>query len=415
MNPFYALGNWVMGGLRRLLGLQFTAPTSYAEEAASEVTFDTAMQLSGVWSCVKLLSETVASLPLTIWKTSEKGRKVAENHPLTILFSGKPNRYQTKVEFFETVLLNLVVFGNSYCRIQRSGDRITSLLPLMSAQMEVSLLEGGAVVYQYTDGANVNVYAAESIWHLKLMGNGIVGMSPLAYQRNTLGIAQAAEGAVTKIYRNGAKPSGVLTVDKLLTPQQRSEIKANFATLTEGTDDRMLTLEAGMKFQAVSLSPQDIELLASRKYQLSEICRWYGVPSVMVNDTSGSTVWGSGIGEIVAGFYKVTLRPLCEKIESSIVCNLLTPAERLRYSAEFDFDALLRGDQKARYESYRTGIAGGFLIPNEAREKENLQPADGGNKLMIQGAMVPIEQAGQKPATPGKEEDDDGIQDPAAA
>ena len=246
------------------------------------------------------------------------------------------------------------------------------------------------------------------------MGNGIVGMSPLAYQRNTLGIAQAAEGAVTKIYRNGAKPSGVLTVDRLLTPQQRAEIKANFATLTEGTDDRMLTLEAGMKFQAVSLSPQDIELLASRKWQLAEICRWYGVPSVMVNDNNGTSVWGSGIEQIVAGFYKLTLRPILEKIEASIVCNLLTPAERTRMSAEFDFDALLRGDLKTRYEAYRVAITSGLRPPNEIRAMEDLQPLAGGDKLLIQGAMVPIEQAGQKPEAPVKG-DTDGIQDPAAA
>ncbi|MGJ7497472.1 phage portal protein [Variovorax sp. RT4R15] len=412
MNPFYALGNWVMGGLRRVFGLQFASPGSYAQEAAAEVTWDSAMQLSGVWACVKLLAETVASLPLTLYKTTENGRKVAESHALSIIFSGKPNRYQTKVEFFETVMLNLVMHGNAYCRITRAGDRITSLLPLMSAQMEVTLLQGGAVVYQYTNGADVSVYAAESIWHLKLMGNGIIGMSPLAYQRNTLGIAQAAEGAVTKIYRNGAKPSGVLTVDRILTPNQRAEIKSNFSTLSEGTDDRMLTLEAGMKFQAVSLTPQDIELLASRKWQLAEICRWYGVPSVMVNDNSGSTVWGSGISEIVAGFYKVTLRPICEKIEASILCNLLTPAERLRYSAEFDFDALLRADQKSRYESYRIGIAGGFLTPDEARESESRASMPGGGKLYIQGAMVPIELAGTKQPAPAPQGNNDGIQDP---
>lgn len=408
MNPFYAIGSWVMGGLRRLFGLQYASPGGYASEAASTVNFDTAMQLSGVWSCVKLLSETVASLPLTIYKTNENGRKLAETHPLSILFSGKVNRYQTKVEFFETVILNLVMQGNAYCRIIRLGDRIVSLMPLMSAQVEVTLLNDGAVVYQYTNGTDVSVYSSESIWHLKLMGNGVIGMSPLAYQRNTLGIALAAEGAVTKIYSNGAKPSGVLTVDKFLTPQQRQEIRNNFSTMTEGTDDRLLTLEGGMKFEAVSMSPQDIELLSSRKWQLSEICRWYGVPSVLVNDNNGTTTWGSGIEQIVSGFYKLTLRPLLEKIEASIVVNLMTPSERSRMSAEFDFDALLRSDMKARFEAYRVGIQGGFVMPNEAREWENLAPQPGGEKLYMQGATVPIELAGkQQPATTPQGNQDD--------
>lgn len=413
MNTFYALGNWVMGGLRRIFGLQVSSPTAYSEEAAADVTWDSAMQLSGVWSCVKLLAETVASLPLTVYKTTEKGRKKAETHPLTLLFEGKPNRWQTKVEFFETVLLNLVMHGNGYCRITRMGDRITSLVPLMSAQMEVTLLSDGAVVYQYTNGADVHVYASENIWHLKLMGNGIVGLSPLAYQRNTLGIAQAAEGAVSKIYRNGAKPSGVLTTDKILTPAQRQEIKGNFGTITDGGDSRLLTLEAGMKFQAVSLSPQDIELLASRKWQLSEICRWYGVPSVLVNDNNGTSVWGSGIEQIVSGFYKLTLRPLIEKIEASIQANLMTPNERVRMEAEFDLDALLRGDMKARFAAYREGINAGVLMPADARERESLPFVPGSDKLFIQGAMVPIEMAGKVKVTSGKEEDSNGIQDPA--
>lgn len=398
-----------MGGLRRMFGLQVAAPATYSEDAAANVTWDSAMQLSGVWSCVKLLSETVASLPLTVYKTTEKGRKKAETHPLSILFDGKPNRWQTKVEFFETVLLNLVMHGNAYCRITRTGDRITSLLPLMSSQMEVSLLSGGSVVYQYTNGSDVHVYAAENIWHLKLVGNGVVGLSPLAYQRNTLGIAQAAEGAVSKIYRNGAKPSGVLTTDKILTPSQRQEIKSNFGTITDGGDSRLLTLEAGMKFQAVSLSPQDIELLESRKWQLSEICRWYGVPSVLVNDNNGTSVWGSGIEQIVSGFYKLTLRPLCEKIEASIRANLMTPNERGRMEAEFDFDALLRADMTSRYTAYRVGINAGILTPADARARENLPFVEGSDKLFIQGAMVPIDQAGMfKP-----QGSSDGIQDPA--
>jgi len=400
LDTFYAIGNWILGGLQRLIGVQSGLPGSYAEEAAATVTFDTAMQLSGVWSCVKLLAETVASLPLTVYKTGEKGRNPAKNHPLSVLFAGKPNRYQTKVEFFETVMLNLIVHGNAYCRIQKFDDRIVGLLPIMSSQVETSLLADGSVVHAYTHDGGVSVLADASVWHLKLMGNGIVGLSPLAHQRNTLGIAQAVEGAVTKIYRNGAKPSGVLTIDRILTTAQRDMVRANFSSLTTGTDDRLLVLEGGMKFDAISLSPQDIELLASRRFQLSEICRWYGVPSVMVNDTSGTTVWGSGIEQIVAGFYKLTLRPILEKIEASMQCNLMTDAERQRMEVEFSFEGLLRSDQKTRLESYRVGIQGGVMTPNQARELEDWPPLPGGDELYMQGATLPILKLGQTQAPP---------------
>lgn len=390
MSVFYSFSNWVMGGLRRSKGIQYSTPSSYAEDAAATVTYDSAMQLSAVWACVKLLAETVASLPLTVYKTSEDGRKAHETHALSILFSGKVNRYQTKVEFLETVLLNLVIHGNAYCVITRSGDRIVSLLPIMTAQVEPMMLDDGSMVYNYMNDANVSVFAAQNIWHLKLMGSGTVGMSPLAYQRNSLGIAQAAEGAVTKIYRNGAKPSGVLSIDRLLKPEQRDQIRANFGTLTTSTDDRLMVLEAGMKFESVSLSPQDIELLASRKFQISEICRWYGVPSVMINDSNGTSVWGSGIEQVMQGFYKLTLRPLLEKIEASIMVNLLTPAERSRMEVAFDFDALLRADLKSRYESYRLGITSGLMTPNEARAAEHLPAVEGGDLLYMQGAMAPV-------------------------
>jgi HK97 family phage portal protein len=391
MNPFYTFGTWIQGGLRRLLGIQTGAPPINNDEIADTVTFDSAMQLSAVWSCVKLLAETVASLPINVYKITENGRKVDKNNDLQLLFSSKVNRYQTKVEFFETVILNLVVNGNAYCLIQRFGDKIVGLLPLMADQMRVTLMSDGSVTYEYYQDAGVTVFSEKSIWHLKLMGNGIIGLSPLDHQKRTLGIAQAAENAVTKIYKNGAKPSGVLTLDKFLTEPQREQIRNKFYSLSSGNQDRLMVLEGGMKWESVSLSPQDIELLASRQFQISEICRWYGVPSVMVNDTSSTTVWGSGIEQIVAGFYKITLRPILEKIEASIVANLIQLPSR---EVEFDFNALTRGDTKTRYESYRTGIQGGFLMPDEARAQEGMPPAEGGDKLYMQGATVPITETG---------------------
>ena len=391
MNIFVRIGSWVQDGLRRIIGIQYGTPAGYSEPSAVPVTFDTAMQLSAVWACVKLIAETISSLPLTIYRVDENGRKVAKNHPLQIIFSTKVNRYQTRVEFFETVLLNLLTSGNAYCYIQRVGDRIVGLLPLMSADMEVTLLKDGSIVYEYDTGEGVTVYAEKSIWHLKLMGNGVIGLSPLAYQRNTLGIAQAAEKAVTKIYANGGKPSGTLSMDKFLSAEQRELMREKFYSLSNGSEDRLMVLEGGMKFDAISLSPQDIELLSSRQFQISEICRWYGVPSVLVNDTSGSTTWGSGIEQLVSGFYKLNLRPLMEKIEASILANLMEPSDYAKYEVEFDFNALTRSDLKTRFDSYRIGIYGGFLKPNEARKMEGLSPATGGDELFMQGANVRLE------------------------
>jgi HK97 family phage portal protein len=181
VNPFYQVGQWLFGGLRRLVGIQYPMP-AYEADAAAPVSFDTAMQLSAVWACVKLLSETPASLPLNFYRRVGTDRVPVPDHPLAELFARKPNRYQTRIEFWETVFLQLELFGNSYCQITRSGDRIVSLMPLMSSQMEVRLMDDGSLTYQYqTENGSLAIFSERSIWHLKLMGNGLTGLSPLAY------------------------------------------------------------------------------------------------------------------------------------------------------------------------------------------------------------------------------------------
>ena len=386
--------SWFGGSTQRNEGLQIAGPSTYEEAAAVTVTEDTAMQISAVWACVKLLAETVASLPVAVYKKTDTGREKADDFWLARLMNRKPNKYQTKVEFFETLMLNLALHGNAYFKIAKTGGEIRSLMPLMSGQVEPSLLADGSVVYQYMSDGGIEVYAEQSIWHIKLYGNGVIGKSPLAFGRNMIAIAQAAEKATTKIYTNGGKRSGVLSLDKLLTPEQRDMVRANFSTLTTGTSERLLVLENGMKFDPISMSPQDIELLSSRKFQIEEICRWFGVPSVLVNDTSGSTSWGSGIEQIVSGFYKLNLRPYLERIENSVSCNLFTEQEAKEYEFEFDFEGLLRSDFKSRLEAYRTAVAGTIMTPNEVRKIEGLPIVDGGDMLLSQVNMAPINTLG---------------------
>ncbi|MBK8667825.1 MAG: phage portal protein [Burkholderiales bacterium] len=384
--------SWLGGsGSSRNAGNQISGPMGYATASPVEVNEDSAMQLSAVWACVRLLSETVASLPVNVYRKTAKGRDLAPDHWLSLLMARKPNRYQTKVEFFETLMLNLALHGNAYAKITKVGGQIRSLLPLMASQIETKLLPDGSVVHLYHADGNVDVLSSDSVWHVKLYGNGIVGKSPLAFGRNMFGIAQAAEQSVSKIYANGGKPSGVLSFDRLLTPAQRASVRENFATLTTGTDDRLLVIEQGMKFDAVSMSPQDIELLASRKHQIDEIARWFGVPSILINQNEGSTTLGSSTAEIISGFYKLNLRPYLERIEASVTTWLFTPEEANQYEFEFDFEGLLRSDLKSRLEGYRTAVAGTILTPNEVRRIEGWPRVEGGDVLLSQINMTPID------------------------
>lgn len=384
------------GGLQRIQGDQYPTPTAYGTNAAKPVTWDTAMQVSACWACVRLLSETVACLPVVVYRTDGERRTVDRSHPLHVLFSGKPNRHQTRVEFLESLMLNLVTWGNAYAVIRRdvAGD-IISLTPIMSSQVVPKLLADGSIVYEYHRDDGIAVYSEGSIWHIKLFGNGVVGLSPLGYARNSLGIAQASEDRVTSTFRNGAKPSGILMVDAALTPTQRSEIRTNFQNLAENNTDSLIVLEKHMKYEQVSMTPQDIELLSSRRFQLEDIARFFGVPSVLINDTAGSTAWGSGIEQLVQGFYKLNLRPYLERIEASAVANLLPVEERGLVEVEFDFDGLLRMDANSRFNGYQAAIQTAQITPNEARAAEGRGPLPGGDQLYIQGAMVPITQAGK--------------------
>lgn len=383
---------------RREFGLQQANAGSYSVSNQT-VNEDTALRLSAVWACVRLISETIGGLPINCYKIQEDGTKILDDeHPLALLFKNKPNRYQNRVEFFETMAMQLALHGNAYAHITRRGGRIISLLPLMAEQMEVALMTDGSVAYKYTDGKDVAAYASESIWHIKLMSNGIVGLSPLAYARNSIGTGIAAEGRVNTLASNGFKPTGVLTIDKLLKPEQREQIRGQFADLAQGSGDPLRVLEAGMTYQQVSMNPKDVQLLETRRFQIEDIARFFGVPSVLINDTSSSTTWGSGIEQIVQGFYKLGLRPYLERFEASISNSLLSIDDRRNYEFEFDFGALLRGDEKTRYATYKEAVLNGLKTINECRQSEGLAPVDGGEVPYMQSQMVPINQLANPPA-----------------
>jgi len=266
---------------------------------------------------------------------------------------------------------------------------------LMAEQMEVSLKENGARVYKYTENGKTVEYSEEKIWHTKLFGNGIIGLSPLEYARNSIGVGVAAEKSVGKIYKNGGKPSGVLTYDKVLNEQQRKSVRENLSDLSASDSERLFVLEAGMKFEQVSLSPQDIELLQSRRFQIEDIARFFNVPSVLINDMSASTAWGSGIEKIVQGWYKLGLRPYLERYEASIKANLFSPEDRAQYDIEFDFKSLLRPDFYDRVKAGKEGVQGGLITPNEWRLEEGMQSLEGGDSLLVQQQMIKLENVGQ--------------------
>lgn len=353
--------------------------------------FDVAMTQSAFWASVRLLTETVAAMPLVCYESDAATtvKQPRADYDLWKLLNYQPNRYQTRIEFFESMMLNLVTWGNAYMTIERLGNRIVSIMVLPSSQTEAVLLADGSVVYQYADAnSNIKIYSEDSIWHIKIFGNGIVGLSPLGYAGNTLGLSKDLADRQGKLAANGGKTNGILTVDQALKPDQKEAVRKSFAGLQEGNDDQLFVLEAGFNYQQASLSPTDQQLLESRRFSIEDIARFMGVPSVLINDQTAST-WGSGIAEINMGFYKLNLKPYLERIESSIKRHLMPRGDWETIDIEFSFDSLLRADAATRAETNSKKINSGQASPNEVRASEGFEPKDGGDTIYLNGSLVP--------------------------
>jgi len=270
------------------------------------------------------------------------------------------------------------------------------------------ILADGTVVYLYSIGSDVAVLAESSVVHFKGMGNGTIGLSRLDYMRATTDEAANAQTTANRLFANGGKPTGVLMIDQVLNKEQRDRVKQNFEELATSTTSRLFVLEANMKYQQVNLSPNDLQLLATRQFTVEEICRWFGVPPVMVGHANVTT-WGSGVEQILDGFHKLTIRPAIVAFEQAIRKRVLTPNQRAQYSVEFSIDALLRSNIKDRFEVYSKAVQNGLKTRNECRQLENDPPIVGGDQLTAQTNLVPLDKLGQ--VTPGAS---NGTQDPIA-
>jgi HK97 family phage portal protein len=264
----------------------------------------------------------------------------------------------------------------------------------------VKVLSDGSIIYEYNYDGVVTIYDARSILHWRDKGNGIIGMSRLDFMRSSVGVAIAAQNHTESSYRKSGKRPGVLLIDKLLTKEQREKIRENYAGLVEGANDDLLVLEAGAKFEPLSLSPADMQLLDTRRFAVEDIARWFGVPSVMINDTAKTTTWGTGIEQLIEGFYKFRLRPMLESLEQAIDRRVFTPRQRERYVAEFSLDAILRGSFKDRLTAASTAVQNGLMTRNEWRQMENLPPMDGGDLLTVQLALAPLDKLPGSPGNP---------------
>ena len=387
-----------------------TAGSSYTffmggTTAGKVVTERSAMQMTAVYSCVRILAEAIAGLPLHLYRYTDEGSKEkALDHPLYLLLHDEPNPEMSSFVFRETLMTHLLLWGNAYAQIIRNGKgEVVALYPLMPNKMTVDRDSEGHLYYQYNRSSDEAIKPSQTVilqprdvLHIPGLGfDGLVGYSPIAMAKNAIGLAIATEEYGAKFFANGAAPSGVLEHPGTIKDPQR--VREAWQSQFGGSSNsgKVAVLEEGMKYTPISIAPEQAQFLETRKFQINEIARIFRVPPHMVGDLEKSSF--SNIEQQSLEFVKYTLDPWVIRWEQSLQRALIRQDEKAKYFVKFNLEGLLRGDYQSRMTGYATARQNGWMSANDIRELENLDriPAeDGGDLYLINGNMLPLQLAG---------------------
>ncbi|UJC34600.1 phage portal protein [Pseudomonas aeruginosa] len=365
--------------------------------SGKNVTVDKALQLSTVWACVRLLSESVSTLPLKLYRRLPDGsREQAKDHPLFRLLCRTPNAEMTPQRFMLMVVASICLRGNAFVEKKMVGTRVVALVPLLPQYMRVKREDSGRLKYTYTENGVERVIPEKNLMHIRGFGlDGVCGMLPVTMGREIFGSAMSAEEAAAKVFAQGMQASGILSGDTTLTPKQREDLRASLtAFMGSQNAGKIMVAEAGLKYQGITMNPEAAQMLESRSFNVEDMCRWFRVPPFMVGHMDKQSSWASSVEAQNLHFLTNSLRPLLVNIEQEITRCLIGEADADEFFAEFAVEGLLRADSTARAAWYNTALQNGWMSRNEVRRLENLPPIEGGDVFTVQSALVPLEQLG---------------------
>lgn len=357
-----------------------------------------AMRLSAFFACVRLLSSTIGSLPLQLYRKrpSDKSPTLADEAQLSRVFDS-PNADQTPLDYIEFLVISLLLRGNHYARKMKEGSRLIGLEPVRPDIVAVRRRSDGRIGYRWSHEGEHYDLTEDDVFHVRGFGGGpLGGLSTIAYARESLGIAIAADRTAGAMFANGLKPSGGVKVDKPLTPEQRTDFYQELEKRFTGPDNagKPFVFEFGSSWESISMNADDAQLLESRSWSVEEICRWAGVPPFMIGHNEKASGYPASLEQQVLTFQKFTLNPYLIRIQQSIRKQLLSPAERASgLYAKFNMEAFLAADSAARARFHESGLRNGWRTINEVREKEELPPIEGGDVARVQAQNVPLEDA----------------------
>lgn len=401
---FPAWFGWYFGRAKLTDPTEVNAPsgTDYSRTGIA-VTIDGTLQLSAAWACIRLLSETVATLPFQMFERRGGNQRVdAGDHPLYELLHNAPNADMTAVSFWQAYVAHMLTSGFGAGEKIFSGNRLVAINLLPSHRLSATRAsKTGSLTYQLIEyDGTVREIPESRIWITPAFSlDGRLGLSPIRYGAGVFSTALAADESAGRWFGNGMRPAGALKTDKVLNATQREELRTNIADKFAGALNagKTLVLEAGMSYESISIPPEEAQLLETRAFGIEEVCRWFNVPPIMVGHSEKVSAWGTGIEQIVIGFITFSLRPWLTRIEQSVTRSLLLPAERKALYGQFNVEGLLRADSAGRASFYSTMAQNGAITRNEIRAKENLPPKEGGDELTVQSNLIPIGNLGKTP------------------
>ncbi|MBW5815870.1 phage portal protein [Yersinia kristensenii] len=367
------------------------------------VTADKVIQLAAAWACVRLISESVSTLPLKLYKRMPDGsRGTATDHQLYPVLCRSPNSEMTPSRFMLMLVASICLRGNAFIEKRMIGNRVVSLIPLLPQNMVVKRLDSGQLEYTYTENGKKRVIPVKTMMHIRGFGlDGMCGLMPMNTGRDVFGSAMAIEESAAKVFENGMQNSGFLTSKTALTKDQRDKLRSSMTAFTGSKNaGKTMVLEADLTYQSVTMNPEDAQMLESRSFSIEEICRWFRVPPFMVGHMTKQSSWASSVEGMNLLFLSNTLRPLLVNIEQEISRCLLAGDED--YFAEFSVEGLLRADSAGRSAYYTTALQNGWMNRNDVRRLENLPPIDGGDIYTVQLNLTPLDQLGSDSTSGGE-------------
>lgn len=388
----------VKGALLNWLGVPISLTTGEfwkewfgTSSSGKVVTADKAMQLSSVWACVRLLSESISTLPLKIYERQPDGsRKLAQNNAAYQVLCRRPNPEMTPSRFMLMVVASVCLRGNAFVEKLFIGKKLVSLVPLLPQNMVVKRLDTGQLQYTYTENGVKRVIPTDRMMHIRGFGlDGVCGMMPTMAGVDVFGAAMSVDEAAAKIFENGLQSTGFLSSENALTKEQRDRLRQNLqAFIGSKNAGKLMVLENKLTYQNVTMNPEAAQLLESRSFSIEEICRWFRVPPYMVGHTTKQSSWASSLEGMNLLFLTHTLRPLLVNIEQEIARCLLNGDDDL--FAEFSVEGLLRADSAGRAAYYTSALQNGWMSRNDVRRLENMSPIEGGDIYTVQLNLTPL-------------------------